>query len=258
MLAAETEERVLWACLKFYRLARVILAPNVEQMRLLAARTGRPVFAMRRGIDTELFSPAKRTIRDGVFRLGFVGRLRAEKNVRFLVELESALRRDGISNYRFLIVGDGPERSWLERKLVQADFTGELFGEFLAQAYANMDLFVFPSETDTFGNVIAEAMASGTPVVVTSQGGPKYQVSEGKGGFVAADPQDFISKVKRIMMSPGLRHSLREASCSAVSGRSWDDVLLDLREAYDAGLRLPRLPKGDGLVPQSVYLQPPS
>jgi glycosyltransferase involved in cell wall biosynthesis len=258
ILASETEEKVLRACLRYYRIARVILAPNVEQIRLLAAGTGKPVFSMRRGIDTELFSPLKRTVHDGIFRLGFVGRLRAEKNVRFLVELEHALRRDGISNYRFLIVGDGPERSWLQRNLVQADFPGELFGEFLAQAYANMDLFVFPSETDTFGNVIAEAMASGTPVVVTSKGGPKYQVTEGKNGFVAADPQDFIAKVKRVMASPGLHRSLREACPAAVSGRSWDDVLVDLCKAYDAGRRLPRVQDADALLPQSAYLRPPS
>src|SRR5262249_9593783 len=158
----------LWACMHFYSLARVILAPNNEHMRLVAAGTKRPVFPMRRGVDTELFSPGKRDIHDNVFRLGYVGRLCPEKNVRFLSALEQVLLRGGLDNYRFLIVGEGGERAWLERNLIQADFTGELHGEFLARAYANMDLFVFPSETDTYGNVVAEAQASGVPVVVTS------------------------------------------------------------------------------------------
>ena len=137
-----------------------------------------------------------------------MGRLRPEKNVRFLAEIEDSLRRDGIGNYRFLIVGDGSERAWLERRLRQADFTGELFGEALARAYANMDLFVFPSETDTFGNVVMEAMASGTPAVVTSKGGPKYQVQNGVSGFVATGEQDFIARIKQTMASPQLHRSL--------------------------------------------------
>jgi phosphatidylinositol alpha 1,6-mannosyltransferase len=256
-LAAETEESVLRACMRFYRLARVILAPNVEHMRLLAARTGRPVFPMRRGVDTNLFSPIKRSVRDGIFRLGYVGRLRAEKNVRFLANLEAALRADGISKYRFLIVGEGSERPWLERKLIQADFTGELHGEFLAEAYANMDLFVFPSETETFGNVVLESMASGTPVVVTGRGGPKYLVQDGTTGFVAADAEEFISSVKGAIRSPTMLRSLREAGRALAASRSWDDVLLDLYSAYDAGLRLPRVRTTENLASSTMYLRRP-
>jgi glycosyltransferase involved in cell wall biosynthesis len=238
-------------------MAHVILAPNVEQVRLLFARTERPVFPMRRGVDTLLFSPSRRTSRDGIFRLGYVGRLRAEKNVRFLAELEASLRQDGISNYRFLIVGDGSERSWLERKLIQADFTGELHGEFLAQAYANMDLFVFPSETDTFGNVVMEAMASGVPAVVTSKGGPKYQVRDGITGFVAMDPQDFVAKVKLLMTTSGLHRSLRSAACAYATGRSWDAVLDDLHDAYRESLRRAHIRYSSRLLTAGFSLRPP-
>jgi glycosyltransferase involved in cell wall biosynthesis len=192
---------------------------------------------MRRGVDTELFSPGKRDVHDNLFRLGYVGRLCPEKNVRFLAELEQVLRRDGIDNYRFIIVGEGGERAWLQRNLIQADFTGELHGEFLARAYANMDLFVFPSETDTYGNVVAEAQASGVPVVVTSKGGPKYQIQEGITGFVGADARDFIAKTKRVVTDSKLQRSLREATRSAATDKSWDKVLDDLADAYQASLR---------------------
>jgi phosphatidylinositol alpha 1,6-mannosyltransferase len=233
-LAYYTKKYVLQACLWYYGIARVILAPNEEHMRLIGSNTGKPVFPMQRGVDAHLFSPIKRDVSDRIFRLGFVGRLRPEKNVRFLAEIEDSLWRDGLGNYRFLIVGDGSERAWLERNLRQADFTGELFGEALARAYANMDLFVFPSETDTFGNVVMEAMASGTPAVVTSKGGPKFQIQDGVSGFVATSPQDFIGRIKQIMAAPQLHRSLRVASRLAASRKSWEAVLDELHHAYEA------------------------
>lgn len=236
-LVSATEQFVLWACLRFYRIARVVLAPNEEHMRMVGSGTGKPVFAMRRGVNTDLFSPSKRDACDGIFRFGYVGRLCPEKNVRFLAEIEQALRRDGIHNYRFLIVGDGGERAWLERKMVQAEFTGELHGEFLARAYANMDLFVFPSETDTYGNVVAEAQTSGVPALVTSKGGPKYQVRDGISGFVATSPEDFIAKAKQVVTTPKLHRSLRDATHQTAGGTAWDKVLDDLSEAYQASLR---------------------
>jgi len=233
-LTDTTERYVLQACLRFYKIARVVMAPNREDINFLHYQTKKPVFPMRRGVDTVLFSPTKRDVTDRIFRIGFVGRLCPEKNVRFLGEIERALCQEGFHNYRFLIVGDGGERSWLERNLKRADFTGELHGELLARAYANMDLFAFPSETDTYGNVISEAMASGTPVVVTSKGGPKFQVQPGITGFVAADEKDFLSKVKLLMTNSERHARFREACRSWAGGKSWDCVLDDLLEAYQA------------------------
>jgi phosphatidylinositol alpha 1,6-mannosyltransferase len=238
-LTATSERYVLQACLRFYRIATVVLAPNREDLNFLNYQTKKPTFPMRRGVNTLLFSPTKRDVTDHVFRLGFVGRLCPEKNVRFLAELERSLCQEGFHNYRFLIVGDGGERAWLMRNLQRAEFTGELHGEFLARAYANMDLFVFPSETDTYGNVISEAMASGTPVVVTSKGGPKYQVRPGVTGFVAANEQDFFFKVKMLMTNPDQLARFREACRTWAGGRSWNNVLDDLLDAYQASFSSP-------------------
>lgn len=180
------------------------------------------------------FAPVKRAADDGTFRLGFVGRLRPEKNLRFLAKVEDFLRGEGLGNYRFLIVGDGSERAWLQRRLLRAEFTGELYGESLARAYADMDLFLFPSETDTYGNAILEAMASGTPAVVTSHGGPKFLLQDGVTGFVAADDRDFLRKVKLAMASPELLRSMRQACRREAIRRSWDLVLGDLHRAHSA------------------------
>ena len=241
-LADCAQENVLRACVCFYQMAQVLLAPNQECLHMLTSRTGKTGFLMGRGVDTHLFSAKKRDIHDNVFRLGFVGRLRPEKNLRLLADLEKALRSDGVTNYRFLIVGEGSERQWLERKLIQADFTGELYGELLARAYANMDLFVFPSQTDTYGNVVNEALASGTPSVVTCKGGPKYQVQNGVTGFVTTDEADFIAKVKLLVTNPKVYASLRKDTLSWTGAKSWDHVLGELHEAYQASLSTYRIP----------------
>ncbi len=94
---------------------------------MLRERTRKPLFLMKRGIDTELFCPARRTVNDGVLRLGYVGRITPEKNVRFLRDLEIALRAAGVPPFRFLIVGDGSERAWLEQNPEAADLPGRRF-----------------------------------------------------------------------------------------------------------------------------------
>src|SRR5262249_27593932 len=161
---------------QFYKLARVLFAPNEELCQMLVRTTGRPCFLMQRGVDTEWFSPAHRT-RDAGDRavvLGYVGRLSVEKNVALLARVEWELAAIGVSAVRFLIGGHGNEESALRRDLKEAKFGGVLGGAPLAQAYANMDVLVFPSHTDTFGNVVLEALASGVPAVVTPDGGPKF------------------------------------------------------------------------------------
>src|SRR5208282_4808597 len=178
--------------MRFYRIARATLAPTPNQVRWLEHATGRPSFLMPRGVDCEQFRPRHRSVHDGILRLGYVGRVTPEKNVRFLVDIERSLLAAGRRNFSFLIVGDGSERQWLERNLKHAIFTGILRGHLLAEAYANMDLFLFPSRADTFGNVIQEAAASGVPSVVTSEGGPKQLIVPGITGCVAENDQQFI------------------------------------------------------------------
>jgi len=222
----------MYGSIQYYRMPKVILAPNQELIDALRNGTGRIARLMTRGVDTDKFSPDRRTVNDGLFRLGFVGRLRAEKNVRMLVELEKELLLAGKSNFKFLIVGEGTEREYLEANLKNAEFTGFLDGDALSEAYANMDVFIFPSETDAFGNVAQEAHASGVPAVVTDQGGPKFIVKHGETGFVAKDLMEFTSYTVQLMDDPTLLRSIKKLSRESAKLRSWDSVFESVYSAY--------------------------
>jgi len=187
---------------------------------------------MGRGVDTTKFDPAWRDANDGVFRLGYVGRLTIEKNVRFLAQIEQALLALGKTNYRFVIVGEGSERAWLAEHMQQAELPGVLRGDALSRAYANLDLFVFPSHTDAFGNVVQEALASGVPAVVTSDGGPKFVINDGITGFAAATDDAFIAQVVNLINTPKLRQRMAMAARAATANRTWDDVMSNVYRDY--------------------------
>jgi phosphatidylinositol alpha 1,6-mannosyltransferase len=240
------ERRTLNVLMFFYGTARVCLAPNEELRSLIERRTGRPSFLMERGIDTEAFSPAYRQARAGAeIVLGYAGRLRPEKNVRLLAAVERALEAAGAGNYRFKIVGEGSEREWLQSQLRRAEFTGVLRGEALSRAYASMDLFLFPSWTDTYGNVLAEALASGVPAIVTSGGGPKFLVSDGVTGLVATSDEDFAQKTVALVRDPARLAAMREPARQWALGRTWDAVFERVWNAYEmaAGVSIAPCPR---------------
>jgi phosphatidylinositol alpha 1,6-mannosyltransferase len=209
---------LLW----FYAKAKVTLAPTQSQVEWLEKELNTPSFLMPRGVDGELFNPNRRTVNDGVLRLGFVGRITPEKGVRLLVEIEKELKKRGIGEFRIVIVGHGSEVDWLRQNMTHAEFPGVLRGEDLARAYANMDLFAFPSRTDTFGNVIQEAAASGVPSVVTNEGGPKDLVIPGVTGYVASSNEEFVEKTAELIQDSGLRKKMGVAAREKVAGVSWD------------------------------------
>jgi glycosyltransferase involved in cell wall biosynthesis len=118
-IATLSERTVLVLSLRYYRLGHVLLAPNLELVQLLQQGAGRPTFLMQRGVDTELFSPERRDRTGTELVIGYVGRLSPEKNVRALRDVEQALLAAGIENFRFVIVGDGHEREWLQANIQQ-------------------------------------------------------------------------------------------------------------------------------------------
>ena len=230
--AGKADQSILWICGKLYGAAKVCFAPNPELIEMLEARTGNPTHVMRRGVDIELFHPSKRERTDSTFELGYVGRISAEKNVRFLERLEKGLRARGKTDFRINVVGHGGEQEWLERNLQHGVFPGVLKGEALARAFANFDLFVFPSFTDTYGNVINEAMACGTPCIVTTGGGPKYLIKDGETGVVAQSEEHFIETVA-LLMDDAERHArMRDAARALAVENSWDRVFERLYEQY--------------------------
>jgi glycosyltransferase involved in cell wall biosynthesis len=236
--AAAIERAALAASARFYSLARLLFAPNPELCRLLEQATHRPCLLMPRGVDADLFSPSRRTRPpdDRTPVLGYVGRLSVEKNIRLLVGIGPQLEAAGVTGARFLIVGQGTEEAWLRERLANAEFAGVLRGAALAEAYANMDCFLFPSHTDTFGNVVLEALASGVPAVVTPHGGPAHLVREGVTGRIARD-QDFGTAIATLLGDPARLAGMRVAARQGALKASWDAVFAGVYGGYEQVLR---------------------
>ncbi|HEX2917859.1 MAG TPA: glycosyltransferase, partial [Edaphobacter sp.] len=163
--------------------------------------------------------------------LGYVGRLSVEKNVALLARVEHELLQQGITNFRLLIVGHGSEDANLRSTLRQADFPGVLSGAELAAAYAKMDLFLFPSHTDTFGNVVLEALSSGVPAIVTPGGGPKYIVRDQQTGFIAAE-EGFGPAIVSLANDRARLIRMRSAARQYALTCSWDAVFSRLYDGY--------------------------
>jgi glycosyltransferase involved in cell wall biosynthesis len=231
------EDLTMALAAKFYSIAKILFAPNRELCSLLERATNRPCHLMPRGVDSELFNPARRNRadEDREFVLGFVGRLSIEKNVTLLAQVQRELEQMGISNFRFLIIGHGTDTEWLRDHMPRAQLPGVLRGETLAEAYANMDLFVFPSHTDTFGNVVLEAFASGVPAIVTPDGGPASIVRDGITGRIVPDAE-FSSAVAGILADPAKLAEMGRAARAHALTASWDSVFEGVYQAYEGML----------------------
>jgi len=187
-----------------------------------------------RGLDTELFNPARRDLAfwekygvatNGEVRLLYVGRISREKDLDVLANAYRRLRDEGLSVQLF-VVGHGPYSQALSETLPDAVFTGYLTGVELATAYASADVFAFPSTTDTFGNVIIEAQASGVPVVVSDSGGPKELVDDKTNGLVTKshDVEDFTRAIRALIVDPALRERMGGCARQSVIDRSWPNA----------------------------------
>ncbi|MGB4082160.1 MAG: glycosyltransferase family 1 protein, partial [Candidatus Fermentibacter daniensis] len=186
-----------------------------------------------RGIDSSAFSPQWRDERfferfgasEGSVKLVYVGRVSREKDLDVLAEAFLAARTE-FEKLELFIVGDGPYLNELARSLSGRGcyFCGILKGEDLSRAYASADIFVFPSTTDTFGNVVLEAAASGAPSIVTDMGGPMEIIEPGVSGIVAKgrDVASFAEAILLLARDPGRRAGMGEAGRQRVLGRTWE------------------------------------
>src|SRR4029077_4944975 len=187
-----------------------------------------------RGLDTEFFRPGRRDpvffekfgTPNGGVRLLYVGRVSREKDLDVLANAYRCLREEKLP-VQLYFVGDGPYSHALSEILPEACFTGYLRGEQLAAADASADVFVFPSPTDTFGNVIIEAQASGVPVVVSDSGGPKELVEDNASGLVTKshDVEDFTRAIRTLVCDPPLRRRMGERARESVLDRTWPNAL---------------------------------
>ena len=183
-----------------------------------------------RGLDTELFHPGRRDsaffekfgASNGELRLLYVGRISREKDLDLLADAYRRLRKERLP-VRLFVVGHGPYSEALAKSLPDAFFTGYLRGTELATAYASADIFVFPSTTDTFGNVILEAQASGLPVIVSDSGGPKELVAHNANGLITRshNVEDFTSAIRTLVTNRTLRERMANSARDSVIDRSW-------------------------------------
>jgi len=225
----------------FYGAPGVVLSPSpaadtsLLDLGVDPARIGR----WERGVDTERFDPAKadRDAFPGEIKVLYAGRLTREKGVDLLAE--SFLRaRHADPRLHLLLAGGGPEEGELRARLgADATFLGWLGGEELAAAYASADAFLFCSSTDTYGQVILEAAASGLPVVAVAEGGPAALVENRCTGLLCRpDPDHLAGALLQLASSPLLRRRLGSAGAQAAHERSWERALGQLAAGYHRAL----------------------
>jgi glycosyltransferase involved in cell wall biosynthesis len=238
-LGALMREYMRWM---YGRCARVLVPSEATRDLMQAAKM--PLDRLRiwpRGVDTMLFSPEHRSeqlradwrVDDGRPALLYVGRISREKGLALLPQLQDVLRRRRI-DHRLIVTGEGPLQRELADACPDAIFTGPLGREGVARVFASADVFVFPSETDTAGNVVLEAQAAGIPVVVSDQGGPKENLWPGVSGMVCAgrDPEVWADAIAPLCGSRALRQAAAVKAREYAVSRSWDIALAPLYDAY--------------------------
>jgi glycosyltransferase involved in cell wall biosynthesis len=218
---------------------RINLCPSSFTLRVLRSAGFRRLRIWGRGVDTERFHPRYRSeawraavgARPGERILLYVGRLAAEKRIDLLPE---AIR--GIPDVRLVFVGDGPFRTELQRRCagLPVHFTGYLKGNDLATAYASADVFLFPSDTDTFGQVIQEAMASALPVIAARAGGAIDLIQHGQNGYLFAPgvASDLRARLRELLANDDQRLVQGMAGRTIAEQRSWPRVMNELMGYY--------------------------
>jgi glycosyltransferase involved in cell wall biosynthesis len=228
------EGLVAWYLRDLHNRASVTVVATPDLREHLHRRGFRNVSVLGRGVDRSRFSPARRSaslrrswgVSERDLVAVCVGRVAAEKNVRLAIEAYRAMQRHH-PTCRLVIVGDGPLRRTLERAHPDLFFTGMLTGEPLAAHFASADVFLFPSETETFGNVTLEALSSGLFVVAFDYAAARAHVRPGSTGVLAplGDARAFVAAAARLAESPDRVQRAREAVRESVSHLDWARVV---------------------------------
>ena len=261
----EVMEGFLWQHLRrFYKKCRHIYVPSLSVEAVLHAHgITKGLRLWERGVNMERFNPSRRSntwrARYGIEAdevvIAFVGRLVWEKGLHVYADVIEGLEKLGLP-HRSVIVGSGPAEAELQARLPRTVFTGHLDGLTLAQAYASSDVFVFPSETETFGNVTLEAMASGLPTVCARATGSMELVEHERSGFLLApnDSEAFLKATARLVREPALRAEMGRAALLQAHHYGWPAVLDRIVGYYDEVLApseparpTRRFSAGDGL-----------
>jgi glycosyltransferase involved in cell wall biosynthesis/predicted metal-dependent phosphoesterase TrpH len=224
-----------------YGQCEIVLSPSEsadESLRALGIPSER-IGRWERGVDVSRFDPALRDPASlpGELSVLYAGRLTTEKGVDLLAEAFLAAHAAD-PRLHLVLAGGGPEEGALRARLgSRATFLGWLEGERLARAYASADIFLFASRTDTFGQVLLEAQASGLPVVAVGEGGPRSLIEDGRTGRLCPpDARALATVVSDLASSPVLRRRLAEGGTAAVRARTWERALGQLAAGYGAAL----------------------
>ncbi len=225
----------------FYGACEVVLSPSPASDARLDGLGIDPTSVARwgRGVDLTRFDPRCRdeAMLPGEVNVLYCGRLSREKGVELLAESFLAARRRD-PRLHLVLAGGGPEETALRQALGEhATFLGWLEGRDLARAYASADVFLFTSRTDTFGQVILEAQASGVPVVAVGEGGPVSLIAHGESGLLApAQGSALAESLLRVVHTPRLAGRLRKTALATVGERTWEASLRQLAAGYRSAL----------------------
>jgi len=226
---------------RLYEKASLILAPTLSMKEFLVGRgtDSDKIRIWGRGVDNEKFNPNYRS-ESLIERWGgqektkilFVSRLVHYKETDMLIRLSHILR----PNTLLIITGEGPEGEKMEKESdpEKTIFMGKLVDKQLSEVYASADMFVFPSLTDTFGNVVLEAMASGLPVLAANEGGPKNIVQDGKTGYLLEPKNEKAFNEKINLLTDNKSHytQMRENALAYAQNVSWDNIIKQLYTFY--------------------------
>ncbi|WP_456277921.1 glycosyltransferase family 4 protein [Bacillus sp. AK128] len=235
---------LLWKYMRwFHRSFLKIFVPSLETKEQLKRQGFTNLYLWSRGVDSTLFkpNPLSSTIREQYqikekYILSYVGRLAPEKDIQTLSETIRSLPNHLQKQIHWLIVGDGPLKEELANQVpANVTFTGYLNGESLASIYSASDLFVFPSPTETFGNVVLEALACGTPVIGANSGGVKTIVSPGKTGILCEPRQidSFVQAIDELLSNDTKRLQMSKAARQYALTQNWNAIFNDLLYEYE-------------------------
>lgn len=237
-------ESALWSYLRhFYNQCEQIYVPSRAMAEILQKHGITDGLRLwQRGVNTDRFHPKYRSpswrqvhgLSDNEVVVTFVSRLVWEKGVDVYADVIRRLEDRGIP-HRSMVVGDGPARAELEDQLPNTVFTGFLEGEDLAQAYASSDVFLFPSDTETFGNVTLEAMASGLPAVCAEAVGSRDLVEDKTTGLLCPpeDTEAFVEATRRLILDTTLRERMSTAAHERAQEFTWSTILERINSYYD-------------------------
>lgn len=229
-LFEDSLRELMWSFMKFfYENSTLVLATTSEMKQELKERVETPVEIYSRGVDSKKFSPKFRK-EHGKIRLIHVGRISAEKNLDMMVEVLEKEILPEYDNVEVKIIGDGPYLEKLVDDFPVADYTGFLTSRKLSEAFASGDIFLFPSLSETFGQVVLEAMASGLPVIAMESDVLKDKIKEGETGFLCGSRKDFAEKIKFLIEKPEKRKEMGKKAVEEAKKYSWDGVNSKLME----------------------------